>query len=282
MMERSDAGLEKRWFGKFLDWLKKMNTVEAGNDGFLSMAFQKSFLLYRAAKGCPRRSFYEEMKMYLDADVQMDATYAYYLSGTIVPMKVADTYGYLGVEPSAYLGLRVEGNAILTYTSEWKKLIDTLAYPWLSIKGIATVGPSLDIYGRIRGSVSLSAISHSVWRTRRVSATRPINGADLHSIISRWALLQARHHRMFSVRLNLFNQPDVYRFGSFNGYCYDPQIRRSWPAYTKCKANFVGSQFSDHPSPARWSKRGDGQEELINEDGGWEIDSIEMDLDEDA
>lgn len=73
------------------------------------------------------------------------------------------------------------------------------------------------------------------------------------------------------------------------------------PAYTKCKANFVGSQFSDHPSPARWSKRGDGQEELINEDGGWEIDSmsvvcsfsrtrlivisflgIEMDLDEDA
>ncbi|KAL5040855.1 hypothetical protein BDW71DRAFT_212703 [Aspergillus fruticulosus] len=156
MMERSDTGVEKRWFGKFLGWLKKMNTVEAGNDGFLNMAFQKSFLLYRAVKGCTRRSFYAEMRMYLDADVQMDATYAYYLSGTIVPLKVIDTYGYLGVEPSAYLGLRVEGNAILTYTSEWKKLIDTLAYPGLSIKGIATVGPSLDIYGRIRGSVTLN------------------------------------------------------------------------------------------------------------------------------
>ncbi|KAJ6060310.1 hypothetical protein N7444_002164, partial [Penicillium canescens] len=156
MTETSESGLVKRWFGKFGDWLKKMNKVEAGNDGFLNMAFQKSFLLYRAVKGCARRTFYAEMRMYLDADVQMDATYAYYLSGTIVPLKVIDTYGYLGVEPSAYLGLRLEGNAIMTYTSEWKKLIDTLAYPGLSIKGIATVGPSLDIYGRIRGSVTLS------------------------------------------------------------------------------------------------------------------------------
>ncbi|KAL4756602.1 uncharacterized protein BDW70DRAFT_164334 [Aspergillus foveolatus] len=51
MMERSDTGVEKRWFGKFLGSLKKMNTVEAGNDDFLNMAFQKSFLLYRAVKG---------------------------------------------------------------------------------------------------------------------------------------------------------------------------------------------------------------------------------------
>ncbi|OQD79993.1 hypothetical protein PENANT_c040G10948 [Penicillium antarcticum] len=156
MMESSEIGLGKRWFGTFMGWLKKMNTVEAGNDGVLNMAFQKSFLLYRAVKGCARRAFYAEMRMYLDADVQMDATYAYYLSGTIVPLKVDDSYGYLGIEPSAYLGLRLEGNAIMTYTSEWRKLIDTLAYPGLSIKGIATVGPSLDIYGRIRGSVTLN------------------------------------------------------------------------------------------------------------------------------
>lgn len=87
--------------------------------------------------------------MYLDADVQMDATYAYYLSRTIAPLRVTDTYGYLGVEPSAYLGLRLEADAIFKYTSKWKKLVDTLAYPGLSIKGIATVGPSLDIYGRV-------------------------------------------------------------------------------------------------------------------------------------
>ncbi|KAJ6151670.1 hypothetical protein N7470_006798 [Penicillium chermesinum] len=139
MMETADTGLAKRWFGKFVDWLKKMNTVEAGNDGVLNMAFQKSFLLYRAVKGCARRTFYAEMRMYLDADVQMDATYAYYLSGTIVPLK----------SQAHISGLRLEGNAIMTYTSDWRKLIDTLAYPGLSIKGIATVGPSLDIYGSV-------------------------------------------------------------------------------------------------------------------------------------
>jgi hypothetical protein len=33
------------------------------------------------------------MRMYLDAGVQMNATYAYYLSGTIAPLQVTDTYG---------------------------------------------------------------------------------------------------------------------------------------------------------------------------------------------
>lgn len=52
MVERStETGIAKRWFGKFLDWLQRMNTVEAGNDGFLPLALKKSFLLYRAAKG---------------------------------------------------------------------------------------------------------------------------------------------------------------------------------------------------------------------------------------
>jgi hypothetical protein len=92
------------------------------------------------------------MRMYLDADVEMDATYAYYLSGTIAPLQVIDTYGYLGVEPSAYLGIRLEADAVFKYTSPWKKLVDTLAYPGLSIKGVATVGPSLDIYGRVSKS----------------------------------------------------------------------------------------------------------------------------------
>lgn len=56
--------------------------------------------------------------MYLDADVEMDATYAYYLSGTLAPLQVTNTYGYLGVEPSAYLGLRLKADAIFRYTSD--------------------------------------------------------------------------------------------------------------------------------------------------------------------
>jgi hypothetical protein len=89
------------------------------------------------------------MKMYLDAEVAMDATYAYYFSGTIVPFKVTDTYAYFGLEPSAYLGLRLVGNARLQAGTGRKKLIDTLSYPGLAIKGIAAVGPTLDLYGEV-------------------------------------------------------------------------------------------------------------------------------------
>jgi hypothetical protein len=105
--------------------------------------------------------------------------------------------------------------------------------------------------------------------------------------------------------VNLFNQPDVYRFGSYNGYCFDtskgqngmlPSVgmcsplqlssgvgqeqtdsiiagfgRR--PGYSRCKVNFVGSQYADHPTPGRWSKRG-GEEKPTNEHGGWEIESM--------
>lgn len=56
---------------------------------------------------------------------------------------------YFSVEPSAYLGLRIVGNARLQYTSGEQKLIDTLSYPGLSIKGIAAVGPTLDVTGEV-------------------------------------------------------------------------------------------------------------------------------------
>lgn len=94
--------------------------------------------------------------MFLDANVQMEATYAYYFSGTILPSpSITGTYAYFGLEPSAYLGLRVVGNAQMQYQSQRQKLIDTLSYPGLSIKGIAAVGPTLDLYGQIAGRVTL-------------------------------------------------------------------------------------------------------------------------------
>ncbi|KAL8855567.1 MAG: hypothetical protein Q9178_007797 [Gyalolechia marmorata] len=147
--------LEKRWFGRFLDWLSRLNTVESKEVGFLSMALRKSLLLFKAAYGCPGQTFSAEMKMYLDADVEMEATYAYYFSGTIVPPAVTGTYAFFSLEPSAYLGLRVTGNARLQATTGRKKLLDTISYPGLAIKGIAAVGPTLDLYGEIAGVVTL-------------------------------------------------------------------------------------------------------------------------------
>lgn len=36
-----------------------------------------------------------------------------------------------------------------------KKIIDTLSYPGLAIKGIAAVGPTLDVYGEIKGEINV-------------------------------------------------------------------------------------------------------------------------------
>ncbi|KAL8692321.1 MAG: hypothetical protein Q9218_002638, partial [Villophora microphyllina] len=147
--------LKKRWFGKFLDWLSRLNSVESQDVGFLSMALKKSILLFKAAYGCPGQTVSASMKMYLDTDVEMEATYAYYFSGTIVPPAVTGTYAYFSLEPSAYLGLRLTGNARLQATTGRKKLLDTISYPGLAIKGIAAVGPTLDLYGEIAGVVQI-------------------------------------------------------------------------------------------------------------------------------
>ncbi|KAL8964567.1 MAG: hypothetical protein Q9183_004364, partial [Haloplaca sp. 2 TL-2023] len=139
--------VEKRWFGTFLNWLGRLNTVEDKNVGYLSMALKKSLLLFQAAVGCPGNTFSAQMKLYLDADVEMEAVYAYYFSGTIVPPAVTGTYAFFSLEPSAYLGLRMTGNARMQATTGRKKLLDTISYPGLAIKGVAAVGPTLDLYG---------------------------------------------------------------------------------------------------------------------------------------
>lgn len=148
------AGLQKRWFGSFKNWLKKMNTIDSSNVGYLSQAWKASLLLFSASKGCPKAN--AQLNVFLDSELAMDSTYAYYLSGTLVPPSVDGTYAYFGMQPSIYLGVTVQGTARMDYKSDRKKLIPTLSYPGLAIKGIAAVGPTLDVYGQIRGVVQLS------------------------------------------------------------------------------------------------------------------------------
>jgi hypothetical protein len=116
--------------------------------GYESLYFYPSLLLLTSFS-CPGKTFYATLKMYFDTTLDMEATYAYYFSGTIVPPAITGTYAYFGLEPVAYMGLRLVGNARLQATTGRKKLIDTLSYPGLSIKGIAAVGPTLDLYGEV-------------------------------------------------------------------------------------------------------------------------------------
>ncbi|KAI7407956.1 hypothetical protein KC336_g13253 [Hortaea werneckii] len=150
-----ENGLHKRWFGNFFNWLKRLNTFEDSEVGYLTLALQKSLLLFKASTGCPGSSLFASVKMFFDTDISMDATYAYYFSGTILPPSTPETYVYFGLEPSAYMGLRLTGNARMQAGTERKKLIDTLSYPGLSVKGLATVGPTLDLYGQISGVIQL-------------------------------------------------------------------------------------------------------------------------------
>jgi hypothetical protein len=73
------------------------------------MALQQSILLYRAMIGRARTN--AQLSIYLDTKVAMDAIYAYYFSGTIVPPTITGTYAYFGIDPSVYLRLTITGSA---------------------------------------------------------------------------------------------------------------------------------------------------------------------------
>lgn len=43
--------------------------------------------------------------MYLDANVEMEITYAYYFFGIIIPTAITGTYAYFNFKPNVYLSL---------------------------------------------------------------------------------------------------------------------------------------------------------------------------------
>ncbi|KAI7773859.1 hypothetical protein LA080_009710 [Diaporthe eres] len=101
-------------------------------------------------------TFTAGMDITADIRLQMDTRYAYYFSGTVVAPKVNDMYAFVRTQPKIIAGITLAGDAALGYATEPEKLINTLTYPGLSIKGIAGVGPALDIWGQLDGSVTVS------------------------------------------------------------------------------------------------------------------------------
>ncbi|KAI1658123.1 putative bacteriodes thetaiotaomicron symbiotic chitinase [Daldinia decipiens] len=153
--DAATLSVEKRWWGAIGGWVKKLTTVEKSDLGVIPLAWRDTINLFSAQWGCPGQTFSANLRMDLEAMIQMDATYAYYFQGQFIPPKSPEVYAYLGMQPSAYVGLHLVGNAVMQYTSGRKKIIDTLAYPGLAVKGIAAVGPTLDVYGEIRGKITI-------------------------------------------------------------------------------------------------------------------------------
>jgi hypothetical protein len=149
---------EKRWWGSFTDWLKKMTKVEASDEGKLPMSLHKRMLLYRKRASCARGNVKLKagLDVILDAKLDMNARWAYYASGTIVPLAIDNVYTYFEMEPVAQAVLEVAGNAEMEWVSKRLKIIDTLSYPGLAIKGIAAIGPTLDLYGQMKAKATIS------------------------------------------------------------------------------------------------------------------------------
>ncbi|KAI1104572.1 putative bacteriodes thetaiotaomicron symbiotic chitinase [Jackrogersella minutella] len=147
--------VDKRWWGAIGNWIKKMTTIEKADLGVIPLGWEDTINLFSAQWGCPGQTFSANLRIDLEAEIQMDATYAYYFQGQFIPPKSPEVYAYLGMEPSAYIGLHMAGNAVMQYASPRKRIIDTLAYPGLAVKGIAAVGPTLDVYGEIRGKITI-------------------------------------------------------------------------------------------------------------------------------
>lgn len=116
---------------------------------------RKKINLFKQSWGCAGKGYRATLRMDLDAEFSMQATYAYYYSGTFIPPSTPDVFFYFGIEPEAYLGLSLDGNVRLNASTHRTKIIDTLSYPGLAIKGIASVGPTLDVYGQVTGFVNI-------------------------------------------------------------------------------------------------------------------------------
>lgn len=150
--------IERRWFGPFEEWLKKLNDVKKGESGVLPMGLTKYFTLYSGRLHCENNAgvtVEAGLDVTADIGIEMNTRYAYYFSGTVVPPKIIDTYAFVGAQPEVTAGIEIEGDASLAYKTKRKKLIDTLTYPGLAIKGIAAVGPSFDLWGQLNGKVTI-------------------------------------------------------------------------------------------------------------------------------
>lgn len=71
------------------------------------MELESNVLLSRGPIRCPKAN--TKIIIYFDTKLDMAASYAYYFSDTLVPPAVTDTYAYLGMHQSLYMGVSEMG-----------------------------------------------------------------------------------------------------------------------------------------------------------------------------
>ncbi|KZW01443.1 hypothetical protein EXIGLDRAFT_789286 [Exidia glandulosa HHB12029] len=200
--------LEERWFGSFNNWLSRLNKVSKSTRADLLM--QKSFnsVLYSASQNCASDDGTTTFSASLDITCFGSATarveYGFYLEGQIFPPQINQAYVYASNDGSATLGFEISGKAGITYNTGKVKMIPSINWPGtnshskLSYPGIGTtrlerhsvlpnmypvtIGPELNLYGQLTGSLTLSGTFGT-----RATYTIPSTSINLGVIGDSWS-----------------------------------------------------------------------------------------------
>ncbi|KAJ5204380.1 bacteriodes thetaiotaomicron symbiotic chitinase, partial [Penicillium cinerascens] len=129
------AKKRKRWFGSFSSWLSKMTTITKKDQGYLPMEYDETIKLFHAE----------------GTDI------TYYFEGAILPTpSLIAAYGYFSVAPEAAILLTLRGEAVWQSTTGTQSIISGITFPGLSIKGLISIGPELELTGKLDASISIS------------------------------------------------------------------------------------------------------------------------------
>ncbi|PIL32554.1 hypothetical protein GSI_05257 [Ganoderma sinense ZZ0214-1] len=152
--------LEERWFGAFGDWLSRLNKVKSNTKADLGMSKSFQSVLYSASQMCASEDgttmFSSSLTLTASGNAQANVEYGFYLEGTLFPPAINQAYVYVSSHGSATIGLELAGRAAASYNSNKVAIIPPVFWPGLSYPGIVSIGPSLNIYGQLQGSLAVS------------------------------------------------------------------------------------------------------------------------------
>ncbi|KAL4924010.1 uncharacterized protein BDV17DRAFT_295821 [Aspergillus undulatus] len=147
----------KRWFGSYSAWLERMTTIVKEEQGALPLEYDKTMKLFHAEGSCPALNITATVDLDANIHLALNAQYGYYFEGAILPTpSLIAAYTYFSVKPEAAILLTLRGEAVWQSSTETVSIVSGIAFPGLSIKGLISVGPELELTGRLDASLSIS------------------------------------------------------------------------------------------------------------------------------
>ena len=150
--------LHKRWFGSGLvEWLRKMIKPEIKKQFTHDIDETVTAKIVEETWDCPGRDGH--LLAQAQANIKVSTSFGFTLIATsLFPLDLRDSYLTFGNKGEIKCTFTMEALARFSYDTGEKSIID-IPFPGaaLRIPGIATIGPSLAVKGRIEAGLALSA-----------------------------------------------------------------------------------------------------------------------------